>query len=273
MLKSKKLYIALTIIVIITTALIRFYRLNDNFLFDIDSEYQAFLAKTIIKHFHIIWIGVSAGSIGYYLGPGLVYLTAILLWPTRGDPISLAFFSAAVGAVTCLSIYFIGHNLYGKSVAMVSTIIYGFSAFIIRYNQRYWPIFIPLVALWIYYSLVKAEKNPRYLILAVVLFSLSFHIHLTLLIFGFFIVWQFVRLFRKIDLFTWAASISGYLFITFPLLIFDFVHKFDNLLMPLRFVTGLFKKRVIAGNFHLNFLLVNLDKIWYVDYMHCSFLG
>lgn len=239
--------------------------MGDSFTFDIDTQYQALLAKTIIEDFHVIWIGVSASNIGYYLGPGLVYITAFLLWISHGDPISLAFFSSFIGVFTALSIYIIGNDLFGKRVALTAMILYGFSLFIINYDHHYWPIFIPLTALWMYYSLVKAQKNSRWLILSAILISLSYHIHLSLLVFWPFVIWSFIKLFRKIDLITWIVSIGSYFVITFPLLVFDFVHNFDNMLFPIKFVRNM-DHSPVGLTTHFSYLLILINKIFFSDY-------
>jgi 4-amino-4-deoxy-L-arabinose transferase-like glycosyltransferase len=243
---------------------LRFYQVPQRFIFDIDTEYQAFLAKTIIKDFHIIWVGVSAGSIGYYLGPGLVYLTAFLLFISKGDPLSLAYFSALVGTVTLLSLFFVTKKIFGNKVAYIAGVFYGFSAFIIYYDRKYWPIFIPLVGIWLFYSLIKARKDTLWLILSAVLIGISFHVHLTLLIFFVPFFYTVFRKRKKIKSGTWILISFSYLVTTSPLLVFDFVHNFDNLLTPLKFIKNIGQT---PGSFnpHLNPFLFGLNKIVFID--------
>lgn len=259
---------SLTLIVsflFLTILFLRFFRLGENFTFDIDAQYQALLAQTIIKHFHIIWIGVSASTIGYYLGPGLVYLTAFLLWISRGDPVSLAVFSSLVGVATAISIFIITDSLYNRSTAFIATLIYGFSTFIISFDHRYWPIFIPLIAVWIFYSLIKAQENTRWLIVSIILISFGYHIHLTLLLFWPFILWEFLSLRKKVKPLTWIAMAIDYFLITFPLLVFDLVHNFDNMLMPLRFIVGFLHKSKTVSPFQFSILLNSIAKIWFIN--------
>lgn len=259
-------------IIFFLVILLRFWRIGDTFIFDIDTQYQALLAKTIINHFHIIWIGVSASNIGYYLGPGLVYLTALLLWLLKGDPVILGYFASFIGFVTVVSLAYIVHDLYGKKAAVISATIYGFSSFIIFYDRKYWPIFVPLVALWIFYSLVKSKRNPRWLIVSIILISLAYHIHLTLFIFWPFIIWAVFKAKKKIVLSTWLTMIGSYFIITFPLLVFDFVHNFDNMFMPLRFITGMFKKSAHIGQLNFDLLLSSLNKIIFYNHQNYPYV-
>ncbi len=260
--------ILLTIFVI--TALFRFWKIPERFIFDIDAQYQALFAKTIINHFHIIWIGVSASNLGYYLGPGLVYMTAFLLWLSKGDPIILGYFASFLGLLTIFSIFYIADNLYGRKVGILSAIIYGASFFISSYDRKYWPILIPLIAVWIFFSLAKAEKRPQWLFVAVTLISIAYHVHLSLFMFWPFILWRFYRLFKKIDLKTWIGSILVYFAVTFPLLVFDLLHNFDNLLTPMRFFQ--IKQGTSGFQSHIVYLVTLINKVWFSGVQNVAFI-
>lgn len=250
-------------IIILVSLIFRFWLLPERFIFDIDTAYQSFFAKTILDHFHIIWIGVSASNTGYYLGPGLVYMTALLLWISKSDPIILGYFASFMGVLTTLSIFYIANYLYGSRVAILSALLYASSFFITSYDQRYWPIFIPLIAIWIFFGLMKSRAQPRWLILTVLLISLAYHIHLSLLIFWPFILWNFFRQLKKVDIFTWVGSITAYFTVTFPLLVFDFVHNFDNLRAPLKFIQS--RQEVSEFNSHFTYVMSLINKILFVN--------
>jgi len=239
----------LNVLIIVIAIFLRFYQVPERFIFDIDTEYQALLASTIVKDFHIIWIGVSASNIGYYLGPGLTYLTAFLLWITK-DPVVLGYFASLIGSFTLLSICFVSQKLFGKKVSFITTVIYGFMPFIINYDRKFWPIFIPLIGVWIFYGLVQSQKNKWWLFLCTFLISISFHIHLSLMLFLPFIIYTFFRsnilTFKRFNLFFLFLNIVIYLIITSPLLVFDCVHNFDNILAPLRFIQNLGKGKTIV---------------------------
>lgn len=248
--------------VLALSVFLRFNRVPLNFSFDIDTQYQALLAKTIVKHFHIIWIGVSASNIGYYLGPGLVYLTAGLIWFSKGDPVILGYFASLVGCLTVLSVAYITNNLYGKKTALISTVFYGFSSFIVLYDRKYWPLFVPLIAVWIFYSLVKSRYNHRWLLVSIILIAASYHIHLSLLFFWPFILLTIVSCFKKIRLIDWILMGVSYLAITSPLLVFDFVHNFDNLLMPLRYIQNLSNNHISGFQTHFPFVISTIQKVF-----------
>src|SRR3989338_10369922 len=90
----------LLLLIIFLTAFLRFHNLEKIYVFNFDEEYQATYAWTLVKDFHPIWIGLAAAALEFYIGPYTVYLTAILLAFSKGDPIITAYFAAFLGVAT-----------------------------------------------------------------------------------------------------------------------------------------------------------------------------
>lgn len=82
----------------------RLYGLPEKAVFTADEEYQANIAMTLVRHFHIIWIGVSAANTDFYLGPYWSYFTAFLLLISKGDPLLLNYISALIGVITVFAL-------------------------------------------------------------------------------------------------------------------------------------------------------------------------
>lgn len=255
-----KIFFLLVISLILTRSIF----IKDFFHFGVDEEYQALLGWSIVKNFHILWIGVSASSTGYYLGPGLVYLSAFLLWLNR-DPIIFGYFASFIGVITALSLFYIIKQLYNRQLALISFILYIFSPFAFYYDRKYWPLAIPLVALWLFFSLLKSLKNPLWLLLTSLLMGITYHLHISLWIFWPFVLFCFIYLIIKklLPIYIVFGSILIFIISTINLLVFDFIHNFDNLLMPLRLITQTSKTQFSPN------LLMKLDsfgnsltKIW-----------
>lgn len=228
-----------SVAVFLIIIIMRLWKVPQFFSFNFDEEYQAHLAWSIVKDFHIIWIGVSASNIGYYLGPGFTYLNWALFIIGKGDPVALAYFSALLGIATTASIYVVARSLYGNRAAFFASAFYGGSAFINYFDRRFWnPSPIPIISVWLLYSLYKARKDSRWFILTAILMAMSFHVHLALMVVWPVIGYYIVVHIRNISWKTWALMIGAYLLITSPLLVFDFVHNFDNMMAPLRFFQG-----------------------------------
>ena len=226
----------LLIIITIFLIFLRFYQIPDRFIFDIDVQYQALLAWEHVKNFHPIWIGVSASNLGYYLGPGIVYVTAMLLKISNGDPIILGYFASLIGVSTSILFFFILKKLFNYKVAIIGLILNTFSYFVVFYDRHYWPFAIPLISLLIYFSLVSSWKNKNWLYLGIFLMALSHHIHMSLFIFWPFYLINIFLLKKRLNLKNYLVGGAIYLCVISPLIVFDFNHNFDNLLFPIRYL-------------------------------------
>ena len=256
-------------ILIIAFCVLRLWNAVDWFSFNFDEEYQAFLAWSQVQNFHPIWIGVSASNFGFYLGPAFTYLNAILFKISGGDLASLAIFSPLLGIATSFSIYYITSKIFTKKAAIFAMLIYGFSALMNIFDRRFWnPTPIPFITVWLLYSLYKANKDSRWFILTSVLMAISLHIHLSLVAFWPLILFIIFKNIKKISFKSWFLSISTYLIIVSPMIIFDINHNFDNLLGPVRYVfsskgDGLsFSTSVISGNFRS--IGTALSRFWFI---------
>lgn len=262
----------IAILIFILVAFLRFWKVPELFNFTFSEEMQAVMAWEQIKNFHPIWIGVSAANINYYLGPGFTYLNAVLFFFSKGDPVILAYFSAFLGLITSISLYYIVSNLFSKNIALFSSIIYGCSMLINMHDRRFWnPSPIPFITLWFIFSLIKAKENTNWYIVTAILIGAIFHTHLSLLLLlvpTFFSVLQNIK---KIKITTWLAMIACYLLVTSPLIVFDFVHNFDNLLMPYRTLIGEKKADLFGfsgGNIinHIKEILSASGRIWFIKF-------
>ena len=248
---------------------IRFYRAVDFFTFNFDEEYQASLAFEQVKNFHLIWIGVSASNIGFYLGPGFTYLNALLLKLTNGDPISLAYFAPLLGVLTAFSLYFITREIFNKKIALLSMFFYLGSTLMNFLDRRFWnPLPIPFITIWLFYFLYKAQKDSRYFIGVAFLLAASLHVHLALLVFWPVVLFYVIKNILKVSLKVWLLCIGVYLLVVSPLIVFDFVHNFDNILTPVRYLQNknIEHRQVTSGtiNGHWNVWLDSLSRYWYI---------
>ena len=260
-LKKNVLIISIFVLLIFS----RFYKLGEFFTFNFDEEYQVLLAWEQVKNFHRIWIGVSASNVNYYLGPGVTYLTAILLFISK-DPAILAFFGSALGVLTGLSIYYVTKNLFSKKAAFYAFTFYTGSLFLNFFDRRYWSATpIAFFSIWMLFLLCKAAANQRWLFLTFISMGLALHIHLSLLAFWPAVIYVIWLGRKKINLSTYLGSFAGFFTATLPLFIFDINHNFDNMLMPIRLINKFFEKHNnvnIMSSFSQ--LMNTLSRIWFI---------
>ncbi len=229
LIKKYRVYLFLIIIIIIS-AFLRFNRLPDLYVFNLDEEYQATYAWTQVLNPHPIWIGLVAAALEFYIGPYVVYLTAILLALSRGDPLITAYFAAFLGVITTAVIFLAGKRVFNLTVAVISSLLYATLPLFVFFDQKYWnPMFGPSVAVLLFLSLVLVKKNKWWWILFAGLAGLIFETHLPpfpLLLIG---VWYFIKdkHFKDIKLIILCSA--AFLIFYWPLIIFDMNHNFSNL--------------------------------------------
>ncbi len=253
------------IIIIALAVFSRFFKLAQFFTFNFDEEYQASLAWEQVKHLHKIWIGVSASTVNYYLGPGITYLNA-LLFRIDKDPVILGIFGSAFGIVTLLSLYFVTKRVFNRNAALFAAAFYTGSLFLNFFDRRFWndtPIIF--ISLWLFYGLMQLKKDTRWLIFIIFLMGVALHVHLSLLAFWPVIILVIFINRQRIPFSYYLLSVISFVLITFPLLVFDFVHNFDNLLMPVRYVKIFFSSHH-DGNFFSGWsqFLNSLSRLWFI---------
>lgn len=259
-------FLLCTIFILLLSLAVRVYNLPQTFVFAGDEEHQAILAQSLVKHFHIIWIGVNAAHLGFYLGPYWAYFTALWLWLSKGDPLITGYVASILGVLTNLLVIFTGYKLFNKRVGLISGLLYATLPLLVFFDQKYWnPTPIPILSLLMLLSLYKLKTNPNWLIVFAASAGFIFHTHLALipLIFvgGFWIFKPKIKLPGKIIL----TSVVVFLLVVTPLIAFDYFHKGSNITTPLRFrqITADPVNKVNPSH-HFIALFQTLGRIWYI---------
>jgi len=255
----------LPVLLFILALIPRFYRLSEIYLFNADEEYQATYARTISEDFHVVWIGVSAGNTGFYLGPYWTYLTALLLKLSAGDPLLTGYFAAVLGAATTVLIYLLGKELVGRRASYLAGVFYALSPLAIYSDQKYWnPSSLPLLSLLLIFSSALIVKSPWFLYLFSICLGLIFHVHLSLvplaLVLLAFLAPTLVRA-PKRRLFT---ALILFLLTISPLIAFDYFHDFSNITTPLRWHEIRSGLDGTPGE-HFGTALAMLGRLWYLS--------
>lgn len=218
------------VLLIIFGAFLRFHNLSNLYIFGFDEEYQATYAMTLVADMHPVWIGVNASFLDYYLGPYFTYFTAFWLWLSRGDPLLTAYVAALVGVATSTVVFFVGWKFFNLTTGITSSLLYAGLPLIVIYNQKYWnPMFIPLVVLLMFITLMNIKKSPKFWLLYSAIVGIMLHIHLAPLPLVLIGVWYFIKgkyfLQKKLVL----GCILVFMLFYWPLLIFDYNHNWSNL--------------------------------------------
>lgn len=253
-------------LILLISAILRFYNLPNVFVFAGDEEHQAILAQTIVKHFHIIWIGVNAAHTGFYLGPYWVYFTSFWLYLSKGDPLITGYVSAAIGVLTTFFIIWVGSTLFNKKTGLLAGLLYATLPLMVFFDQKYWnPTPIPFLSLLMFFSLAKLKENPKWLILFAACYGLIFHTHLSLFPILFVAIFWFAKEKIKLPKKIIFLSAVTFLLMIFPLIAFDYFHKGTNITTPLRLaeISSDFRNQINPKH-HLIALFQTLGRIWYL---------
>lgn len=256
-----------TIIIIILiaslAAFLRFYNLPALASFTFDEEHQFGLARTLIKNFHIIWIGVSASNLNFYLGPFWVYFTYIWLKIGGPDPLLSFYISSAIGVITAVLLFYAGKKIFDTKTAAVAALLYAVLPLIVYHNQKFWNVtIVPFLSLLMFYSLYQALKSPKWWILFFAAFGLVFHTHLSLVPLGLIGSFLFLKNRSKIKRKILIAVLVIFFMILSPLIAFDHFHNWSNtkaILQP----KGILSNQVNPVS-HISYLMEFLGRIWYL---------
>lgn len=258
---NKKILVSI-ILLLVLAFFLRVYNLDKIYTFGADEEYQTNIAMSLVRDFHIIWIGVSAANTGFYLGPYWSYFTAFLLYLSHGDPISTAYAAAALGTITTAAMLYVGWKMFSPRVGIVAAALYACLPLIVFFDQKYWnPSAVPLLAITMIYSLYRSTYNQKYWLVFAVAYGLIFHTHLSLLPFILIALYQLRHGIRKNIL---IQSVLLFLLTILPLIFFDYFHNFSNITTPLRF--GEFGSASHASIFEKGqSLLASIARLWYIS--------
>lgn len=233
--------------IVIVAAILRFGTTSKLMVFTPDEEYMTYLAQSIIKDFHVIWIGISSGSFDLYYGPWWIYIITPLLTLSKSSPVILGYFGSLLGVAATILIYFLGKEVFskqslplrGKKIGIIASLIYATSPLIVYYDQKGYPSGVALLSIIMILSLIKFRKNQLWLLPFTISFGLSFSIHLSLLPIVFVAIYLIFKKRKSINKRIFILSAFIFLIISSPLIAFDYFHKGSNITTPIRIFEGI----------------------------------
>jgi len=216
---------------------LRFYKLTGFVTFLGDQGRDAIIIKRILTLEHLPAVGAPTSIGQVYLGPFYYYFIAPWLLLFKLQPIGLAFGVAFISSLYLLINYLIVKELFGKKIALISTIFISFSSIMIDFSRFSWnPNLLPLFILLTIYFVTKSlkEKKWYYFALSGAFLSFSIQLHYLALflippislIMGYFLINNFKNI-KKI-IFNFSLLIFNFILFSSPLIIFDLRHNFLN---------------------------------------------
>jgi len=235
-----KIHLLLTAILLVGFFL-RVFKLSEFMVFIGDQGWFFLSARDMLLTGKIPLVGITASHTWLHQGPYWTYMLAVIFKLFNFNPITPAYFTAFLGALTILLIYKVSKELFSEKIGLISAIIYATSPLIIA-NDRfaYHTSPIPFFTLIFIFSVYKWIKG-NYIFFPPALISLgilyNFELATTSL-FGVLFMFLFYGIIRRkswaVKIFEWKVllvSICGFILSMAPVIIYDFKNGFPQTLV------------------------------------------
>ncbi len=234
--RSNKRELFLIAFVVIISAFLRLYRINDYLIFLGDQGRDMRVVRDLLKG-NLVFIGPQTSVGNAYLGPFYYYLIAPSLF-ISSDPSGPAIIVALLSVATVFLIWLIGRVWFGQMAALIGAFLYATSPLTIKTSTFSWnPNPLPLASLLVTWFIYKYAKSSRkvYLLISAALFGLAIQLHYlaVFLLPLFLFIWVRELILSKNSknkLFDHTISALLVFFVfQIPLLLYDIKHNFLNL--------------------------------------------
>lgn len=236
--KNNKIEFLILLIILVVSALLRFYRLGEYMSFLGDEGRDALMVKRILTTFDLPFIGPPTSVGDMYLGPLYYYMMSIPMTIFWLNPVAAAGMVAVIGVATVGLIYYLSREWFGKEAAIASSTLYAISPVAILYSRSSWnpnptPFFTLMAFLGLY--LARKREDFKWFILTGIALAFAHQMHYLALIlvpiFGLLWLYELYCRRRKVDkdfIVGSSGAIIIYLLLMSPLLLFDLKHNFIN---------------------------------------------
>ncbi|MBI5358764.1 glycosyltransferase [Candidatus Amesbacteria bacterium] len=249
-------------LILLVAGFTRMYKIDQYMTFLGDEGRDAMVVRDMVigKKFTLLGPGTSVGNM--YLGPLYYYLLLIPLSLSRLSPVGPAVFVGIVGIATVGLLWWWGRQLFGRTSALLISIIYSLSPTIIIYSRSSWnPNIMPFFALLAMYGTWKIWKFGYWRWLVISAISLAFVLNshylglLLIPVMTLFVILAPRPLDARRNL---LIPMISFLILMSPLLFFDLRHDFMNF----KSIKLFFTDRQTTVNLKVYKAIPNLWTIW-----------
>ena len=189
-------------------------------------------AKDMLLNGTIPLVGPETSHPWIHHGAHWIYVLAGLLWISNFNPVGAAYFIAILGTLTILIFYLVAKEMFGKNIAILSSILFATSPLIVA-NARfpYHTSPIPFFVISLFYFTYKWLKGGSVWIFPVITFLLGVLYNHEITTFVYTIVIGILLIYGFIKKETWfiklinpkiiIASIVSFIIPMLPFIIYD----------------------------------------------------
>ena len=239
-LKKNRVEVIFIVCLILITAFLRLYRIDEYMTFLGDEGRDALVVKKILVNYDFPLLGAPTSVGNMYNGPLYYYMMAFAMAFWWMSPVAAAAMVALVGTAAVALVYYLARSWFGKVAAIVSATLYALSPVNIIYSRSSWnPNPAPFFALIGILGLFKSRQTGNYMWLILTGGALAFVVQMHLLalillpIFGTIWIYELWEKYKqkKAKKNFWKGftlAFVTFLILMSPLAIFDFKYNFQN---------------------------------------------
>ncbi|MBU2036308.1 glycosyltransferase family 39 protein [Patescibacteria group bacterium] len=239
----------------------RLYKIDQYLTFLGDEGRDVIIVRRLLVYRDLILVGPGTSIGNMYLGPLYYYLMAPALFLANYSPVGPAVQVALLGILTIFLIYLISRQWFGIKAALASSFLYAIAPTVIIYSRSSWnPNIMPFFSIICIYSLWRVWKKEEFKWFIPLSISFAFMLqshYLGLLLLPVFAVFYILTLLKikikkqkkdsknyieemekRRNLFKYSLfSLSFFVFLMSPLVIFDARHGWRNTSSMKKFFT------------------------------------
>lgn len=224
------------LVILFIAAFLRLYRIEALTVFLADQGsagviiFEAWKSKTLP-------LAGPAVSTGQRPGPFFYYLIAPAFILSNFNPIVPAMMMGLIGAAGVYLLYLLARDLFNQKTALILSGFWALSAHLVAQDRNLWnPTAIPFLVIWLLYALYQVVSRDRFqfIILTGLLNAALIQLHYTniytLLCTVGLLIYKYFTSRSKLKLTSWlTASLTSFLFIMLPFLIYEVKNQFIDL--------------------------------------------
>jgi len=271
MLRFFKLNNILLLIIIILSAFLNFYKINELMIFIGDQGWFYLSARDMVLNGQIPLVGIPSSHPWLHQGPLWTYMLAGVFWLFGFNPLNGAYLTITLGIISIILIYIVGTKLFSKRVGLISAILYATSPLVIIHSRTpYHTSPIPLFTLLFIFSVYRWIKgNVIFFPLSIFFLAILYNLELATAILWFILfivlaygVWKKTEWVKKI----FSIKNLIYLLLAFiipmiPILIYDFRNDFPQTLKFVAWISYRILKFFGFPSIHGEIESVNFDSM------------
>lgn len=219
----------LFIFILILGAFLRFYEIDQRFVFGHDHDLSGWFARDVIMNRHIRLIGQETSTQAFFIGPLYYYAQIPLYLLFKMDPVAQVYTSVIIGLFGIITSYFVFNKIFSSPSGYFASFIYAVAFFTVANDREAVPTMPVIIwSMWYLYGLYQLlnGKQKSFILLGFLL-GLIWHFNVALAVgVPLIIITYLMSPKKKLDLKSLVTGILLTILLMLPFIIFEYRHDF-----------------------------------------------